>query len=172
MTAAASNFDSVYFRSALGRFPTGVTIITTADPASGHPIGLTVSSFNSVSLEPPMVLWSLSKTSYSQPYFQKASRYVIHILSARQRELVMRFAQGPQADRFKDIPMTRAPSGTPMLDDQHSAAWFECLNTAQHEAGDHVIFVGRVESCFRNHYPPLIYHAGDFDLTPDPIAHP
>ncbi|MFA5488961.1 MAG: flavin reductase family protein [Candidimonas sp.] len=169
MTAAPGDFDPTYFRSALGRFPTGVTVITTEDPDSLHPIGLTVSSFNSVSLDPPMVLWSLSKTSYSRPGFQKAERYVIHVLSSRQRELAKRFSQGSQADRFAGLSLARAPHGTPMLDDRHSAAWFECFNAAQHEAGDHIIFVGQVERCFRNHYPPLVYHAGDYDLTP---AHP
>jgi flavin reductase (DIM6/NTAB) family NADH-FMN oxidoreductase RutF len=93
-------------------------------------------------------------------------RYVIHVLAASQLHLAKRFAKGPQAERFQDLPLARAPGGTLMLGDPESTAWFECYNLTQHEAGDHLIFIGQVERCHRNFNQPLVYHAGDFDLTP------
>lgn len=166
MIATPPDFDASFFRSALGRFATGVTIITTESRTQKIPMGLTISSFNSVSLEPPIVLWSLSKTASSLVHFQKAERYVIHVLSATQLHLAKRFAYGPQADRFKDQALTRAPGGTLMLNAPDCSAWFECRNITQHEAGDHLVFIAQVERCQRNFNQPLVYHAGDFDLTP------
>lgn len=166
MTARPPDFDADFFRSALGRFATGVTIITTETQDDQRPVGLTISSFNSVSLEPPIVLWSLSKAATSLRHFLRAERYVIHVLSASQLHLAKRFAYGPQAHRFDGLALRRAPGGTLMLDDSECAAWFECHNLTQHEAGDHLVFIGQVERCHRNTGQPLVYHAGDFDLTP------
>ncbi|HEY9281034.1 MAG TPA: flavin reductase family protein [Eoetvoesiella sp.] len=173
MIATPPDFDAAFFRSALGRFATGVTIITTEACDGQRPIGLTISSFNSVSLEPPMVLWSLSKAASSLRHFQQAERYVIHVLSATQLHLAKQFAYGPQAGRFNNVALTHAPGGTLMLDDPECAAWFECRNVTQHEAGDHLIFIGQVERCQRSFNQPLVYHAGDFDLTPstEPMSH-
>lgn len=166
MTAHAPDFDAAYFRSALGRFATGVTVITTENPNNGQAIGMTISSFNSVSLEPPLVSWTLSKASGSLEHFLKAERYVVHVLSAQQLHLARKFASGPQETRFEGVPTTRAPHGALKLDDPDSAAWFECYNLCRHEAGDHLIFIGQVERCERSFHQPLVYHAGDFDLTP------
>lgn len=161
-----ADFPDLYFRSALGRFPTGVTVVTTEHPDSGIALGLTISSFSSVSLNPPMVLWTLTHSASSLPAFQRVERYVIHILSATQVDLARRFSHGPQTERFAGLSLERAPNGTLMLGDPRCAAWFECHNTQQHPAGDHTIFVGQVEHCQRQLTAPLIYHAGDFDLTP------
>ncbi len=171
MTAHSPDFDQNHFRSALGRFATGVTIVTT-ETADGKPWGLTVSSFNAVSLEPPMILWSLSQNATALPHFLNARRYVVHVLSAGQLNLAKRFSKGMQEDRFRDVPLKRSPHGAPMLADPDTAAWFECWNHAQHPAGDHTIFIGQVERCARRYSQPLVYHAGDFDLTPsiEPIA--
>lgn len=166
MTAHPPDFDAAYFRSALGRFATGVTIITTQSHDGPQPVGLTISSFNSVSLEPPMVLWTLSKKAGSLIHFERATRYTIHVLSAQQLSLARQFASGPQEERFKGVATTHTPNGSVMLDDPECAAWFECYNVRQHEAGDHVIFIGQVEHCQRSFHQPLVYHAGDFDLTP------
>jgi flavin reductase (DIM6/NTAB) family NADH-FMN oxidoreductase RutF len=166
MTPTPANFDAGYFRSALGRFATGVTIVTAESFPDRRPLGLTISSFNSVSLNPPMILWSLAKAASSLPHFMKAERYVVHVLASTQLKLAKRFAYGPQSDRFQNLALTRAPGGTLMLDDPECAAWFECYNLSHHEAGDHIIFVGQVERCDRNFSQPLVYHAGDFDLTP------
>lgn len=165
MTARDPDFDAAFFRSALGRFATGVTVIT-AETADAQPVGLTISSFNSVSLDPPMILWTLSRSASSLLHFKQADRYVVHVLTASQLHLAKRFAYGSQAARFDGLPLTRSPAGTLMLNDSECAAWFECYNLRQHEAGDHLIFVGQVERCHRNFSQPLVYHAGDFDLTP------
>jgi flavin reductase (DIM6/NTAB) family NADH-FMN oxidoreductase RutF len=171
MTPHPPDFDQSYFRSVLGRFATGVTIITT-ETADGRPWGLTVSSFNAVSLEPPMILWSLSQSSSAMAHFLTAPRYVVHVLSASQLHLAKRFATGSQEDRFRDVALKRSPHGAPMLADPDTAAWLECCNYARHRAGDHTIFIGQVERCGRRFSQPLVYHAGDFDLTPsiEPIT--
>jgi flavin reductase (DIM6/NTAB) family NADH-FMN oxidoreductase RutF len=163
--ATPADFPALYFRSALGRFPTGVTVVTAEHPETGSPLGLTISSFSSVSLEPPMVLWTLTHSASSLSAFLHLERYVIHVLSASQVELARRFARGAPAERFSGLRLERAPNGTLMLGDERCAAWFECHNTQHHEAGDHTIFVGQVEHCHRQLLSPLIYHAGDFELT-------
>ncbi|MCX5589763.1 flavin reductase family protein [Alcaligenes endophyticus] len=165
MPVTVPHFDTAFFRSALGRFATGVTVVT-AETADKQPVGLTVSSFNSVSLEPPLILWSLSKSSSSLPHIQASQGYVVHVLSAAQVKLARRFAYGSQTDRFTDQPLSRTPGGLLMLADECSA-WFACRHYAQHDAGDHVVLIGAVEDCARTANLPLIYHAGDFDLTPN-----
>lgn len=166
------HFTEEYFKAALGRFPTGVAVITTAAPENGEPIGLTVSSFNSVSLNPPLVLWSLAKTASTLPHFMHNDQHVIHILSAQQLHLAKQFAYGPQPQRFRGQTVTRAPGGALMLSDAHCAAWFECRTVARHEAGDHIVLINQVLHCERQFLQPLVYHAGDFDLTPsiEPIV--
>jgi len=165
-------FDSSFFRTALGRFATGVTVITTefAPPGAALvPVGLTVNSFNAVSLSPPLVLWSLSGTASTYDAFMAGNSYVIQVLAAHQTDIALRFARGPQAERFADIPVTRAPGGSLMLD-THSASWFECVPYSHHVAGDHTIMVGEVRHCGHANVPPLVFHAGGFDLTPLPEA--
>lgn len=166
MPAIAPDFDSPFFRSALGRFATGVTVITTESQADATPVGLTISSFNSVSLEPPLVLWTLSRSASSLAHFERCERYVVHVLAATQLELAKRFAYGPQSSRFHGLSLKRSPGGALMLDEAECAAWFQCYNLTRHVAGDHLIFIGQVERCHRNFSQPLVYHAGDFDLTP------
>ncbi|KOF52603.1 MULTISPECIES: flavin reductase family protein [unclassified Achromobacter] len=164
MPASTPDFDSAFFRTALGRYATGVTVVTTAD-LEGRPIGLTVSSFNSVSLNPPLILWSLSRGSSSLAAFQQCERYVVNVLSAEQIALARRFATGKTPERYAGLPVHYAPGGTPMLD-PHCAAWFECHNRSRYEEGDHLIMVGEVERCGHSGEPPLVFHAGGFDLTP------
>jgi flavin reductase (DIM6/NTAB) family NADH-FMN oxidoreductase RutF len=162
--SAPPSFDAAHFRATLGRFATGVTVVT-AEAADGSPVGLTVSSFNSVSLNPPLVLWSLSQSASSLPAMQQCERYVIHVLSARQIALARHFATGKPAQRFAGVELARAPGGTVMLADE-SAAWFECRNRSRYPEGDHLIMVGEVEHCGHSKAPPLVFHAGGFDLTP------
>ena len=133
---------------------------------TAQPVGMTISSFNSVSLDPPLVSWTISKKASSLVHFERAERYVIHVLSAQQLHLAKQFASGPQEARFTGITLGRAPNGALMLDDADCAAWFECFNLTRHEAGDHILFIGQVERCERSFHQPLVYHAGDFDLTP------
>ena len=157
--ALAPSFSVTDFRSALGTFATGVTIVT-ARENDGTLVGLTASSFNSVSLSPPLVLWSLSKRAGSMPAFAQGSHYAINILAAEQRSLAERFAS-KEVDRYAGVAFHEGASGAPILD--NVAAVFECFNRSQYEEGDHVIFVGEVERCQRRESAqPLIFHGGRF----------
>ncbi len=150
--------DSLALRQALGTFVTGVTIVTARDPA-GEPIGLTVSSFNSVSLDPPLVLWSLSLKSASLPSFREARSWAVHVLSAGQEEMSARFAM-PGANRFAGLDLADGPEGAPQLPD--FAARFGCEATFEYEGGDHAIFVGHVENLQAREAEPLVYHGGRY----------
>ena len=140
-------------------FATGVTIVTARAP-TGALIGLTANSFNSVSLNPPLVLWSLSQGASSMSAFSTGSHYAINILAADQKALAERFASR-RTDRWQDVPFTEGVCGAPLLNG--AAATFECFNRSRYEEGDHVIFVGEVEHC--SHRPqasPLLFHGGNF----------
>jgi flavin reductase (DIM6/NTAB) family NADH-FMN oxidoreductase RutF len=157
--AATPDFTSRDFRAALGRFATGVTIVTARAP-DGHLVGLTANSFNSVSLEPPLVLWSLSKAAASLEAFSAGSHYAIHVLAASQRDLAERFAR-KDADRFAQLDVSFNASGVPLL--PGCVASFECFNRSRYEEGDHIIFVGEVERCTSTTgVAPLLYHGGKF----------
>lgn len=147
------------FRNALGRFATGVTVITALSP-EGKPIGVTVSSFNSVSLDPPLVLWSLSGNSPKLEAFRQASHYAINVLAGDQRNLSNRFASRTE-DRFADVPVHEGLGGTPLIDG--CCAWFECTHEAHHPGGDHLIFVGRVQRFARGESTsPLVFFDGAY----------
>ncbi|CAM2144850.1 MULTISPECIES: flavin reductase family protein [Paraburkholderia] len=164
MTRRASppNFDAAAFRRALGQFATGVTVITTQAP-DGSLIGITASSFNSVSLTPPLVLWSLATRSASMPVFRSNSHYVVNVLAASQLDLCKRFAT-VKGDRFEGVSHAAGDTGMPVLDG--AIAWFECHNRSRYDEGDHVIFVGEVERCgVREDLDadsPLVFHGGGF----------
>jgi len=140
-------------------FATGVTIVT-ARTADGALVGLTANSFNSVSLDPPLVLWSLARAAASLPAFSKGSHYAINILAADQKELAKRFAS-KDVDRFANVAFVEGVSGAPLL--AGAAATFECFNRSRYTEGDHVIFVGEVERCsHRAGASPLLFHGGKF----------
>jgi len=151
--------DSTAFRAALGMFATGVTIVTARAP-DGALVGLTANSFNSVSLDPPLVLWSLARRAGSLPVFSKGSHYAINILAAGQRDLAERFATR-DIDRFAGVAWRDGAGGAPVL--EGVAASFECANRSQYEEGDHIIFVGEVERCSADPAAqPLIFHGGRY----------
>jgi len=157
--ASRPNFSAREFRASLAMFATGVTIVTARTPA-GTLIGLTANSFNSVSLNPPLVLWSLSQAAGSMAALSAGSHYAINILAADQKELAERFAS-KREDRWKDVLFTEGASGAPLL--SGAAATFECFNRSRYEEGDHVIFVGEVERCsHRAGAAPLLFHGGKF----------
>jgi flavin reductase (DIM6/NTAB) family NADH-FMN oxidoreductase RutF len=157
--ALSPSFTPREFRSALGMFATGVTIVTTRGE-DGQPVGLTANSFNSVSLEPPLVLWSLSQAAASLPAFRDGSHYAIHVLAADQRALAERFA-AKGADRWSGLEVQDGVGGAPVI--AGAAATFECFNRSRYDEGDHVIFVGEVERCvWREGASPLLYHGGRF----------
>lgn len=150
--------DSRAFRAALGNFATGITVITTRT-ASGEYVGLTANSFNSVSLDPPLILWSLSLYSPTLPAFQRCSYYAVNILAADQIELSNRFAAS-EDDKFSGLEIRLGLGGAPLL--SGCCAWFECRNEARHAGGDHLIFVGLVERFSHSDRAPLIYHRGKY----------
>ena len=151
-------FDPREFRAALGTFVTGVTIVTARD-GSGRPVGLTANSFNSVSLDPPMVLWSLSLRSASLPVFRDADSWAVHVLAADQQALSDRFAR-PGEDRFAGLGDSDGEEGAPMIPGY--AARFGCRARFEYEGGDHAIFLGEVVAFERREVEPLIYHSGRY----------
>jgi flavin reductase (DIM6/NTAB) family NADH-FMN oxidoreductase RutF len=159
LKASSPTFSPHEFRASLAMFATGVTIVT-ARTESGALIGLTANSFNSVSLDPPLVLWSLSRLAGSMPVFSTGSHYAINILSAGQRDMAERFATR-DVDRWQGVAYTEGRGGAPLL--TGAAATFECFNRSRYEEGDHVIFVGEVENCsHREGASPLLFHGGKF----------
>lgn len=157
--AQPPSFSSQEFRTALGMFATGVTIVT-ARTSDGAVIGLTANSFNSVSLDPPLVLWSLAQAAGSLPAFRAGSHYAINVLAKDQKSLAERFAT-KGADRWNGVRFADGMGGAPLL--EGAAATFECFNRSRYEEGDHVIFVGEVERCsWRNGASPLLFHGGRY----------
>jgi flavin reductase (DIM6/NTAB) family NADH-FMN oxidoreductase RutF len=168
--ALSPDFETPHFKQALSRFATGVTVITTfapgarkGDSASSSFVGITASSFNSVSLTPPLVLWSLGQGASSAPLFHAGTHYVVNVLAVDQLDVCHRFASG-QGDRFANTDYSLGQAGLPIL--KGSLAWFECHNRSRYEEGDHVIFVGEVERCdFSDGTAPLVYQGGQFSST-------
>ncbi|MGV3480850.1 MAG: flavin reductase [Sphingobium sp.] len=155
------NLDSRAFRDALGSFATGVTIVTARD-ADGRDVGLTASSFNSVSLDPPMILWSLARGSQSMTTFRDARHFAVHILAADQEALSNRFAKSG-ADKFAHVALERGSEGVALL--TGCSARFECRTAYQYEGGDHIIFVGEVIGFERHDRAPLLFHGGRYALA-------
>jgi flavin reductase (DIM6/NTAB) family NADH-FMN oxidoreductase RutF len=147
-------------RQALGRFATGVTIVTCID-AAGQRIGLTANSFNALSLDPPLVLWSLRRTSASLPAFAAASHFAVNVLAEAQVDLSRRFAHSA-ADKFAEGQWSAGRFGVPVL--AGCAAVFECAAESAQDAGDHVLFIGRVLAMIESAVPPLVFQAGHYRL--------
>lgn len=160
-TTTSPAIDPKAFRAALGSFATGVTVITTVS-RTGEPVGLTANSFNSVSLDPPMVLWSLAKKAFSLPDFMAAKHWAVHVLSADQESLSNQFARAGQ-DKFAGVEYTRSEQGVPLL--SNCSARFECTGTFQYEGGDHIIFVGEVNQFQKSECAPLLFHGGKYALA-------
>lgn len=149
-------FDAKAYRGALGQFATGVTIVTARGP-DGAAVGVTANSFNSVSLDPPLVLWSLAHTSRSMPVFREAEHFAVHILARDQQQLSDRFASSV-TDKFAGLDVTGDRS--PLL--AGCTARFECTTRHRYEGGDHLIFVGEVIAYESGDKPPLLYHSGGY----------
>jgi 3-hydroxy-9,10-secoandrosta-1,3,5(10)-triene-9,17-dione monooxygenase reductase component len=153
--------DRRALRNALGSFATGVTIVCTQD-ASGKDVGITANSFSSVSLDPPMVLWSLSRKALSLPAFQGNSHFAVHILAAEQDGLSRLFAT-PGANKFADLTVGRGFGNVPLIDG--CAARFQCRTAFNYDGGDHVIFVGEVLEFDSFERSPLLFHAGRYAVA-------
>jgi flavin reductase (DIM6/NTAB) family NADH-FMN oxidoreductase RutF len=157
--AGQPNFSALEFRASLAMFATGVTIVTARTP-DGALIGLTANSFNSLSLDPPLVLWSLAQAAGSMPALSAGSHYAINVLAADQKALAERFASRRDS-RWAGVAYTDGASGAPLIDG--AAASFECFNRSRYQEGDHVIFVGEVERCSHQAgAAPLLFHGGKF----------
>jgi flavin reductase (DIM6/NTAB) family NADH-FMN oxidoreductase RutF len=130
----------VNIKDAMSCFTTGVTVVTAH--TQGQDWGMTCNSFNTVSLDPAMVLWSVRKTSLSHEAFVKAGGYMINVLGAQQKDLALKFAQGKQSERFADQPLVRGINRHPRL--QGVIAWFDCRISQVVSAGDHDILIGEV----------------------------
>ena len=155
----AAQHDAKDFRKALGCFPTGVCLITTLAP-DGRRAGLTANSFSSVSLDPPMILWSLARTASSAPVFRDAEHFVINVLAAGDDELSSHFAR-PGADKFAKYA-ERFVGGVL----QGAAATFECHSRHRYYGGDHIIVIGVVERYgYDAALAPLVFHRGRYSAT-------
>jgi 3-hydroxy-9,10-secoandrosta-1,3,5(10)-triene-9,17-dione monooxygenase reductase component len=164
----AAVLDSRALRNALGAFATGVTIVTTRN-AEGLDVGVTANSFNSVSLNPPMVLWSLSRQAMSLASFQQSPCFAVHVLAADQDDLSRLFAT-KGASKFEQLAVTRGFGNVPLIDG--CAARFQCRTAFSYDAGDHIIFVGEVQAFEAFQRPPLLFHAGRYALAVEKTATP
>lgn len=145
-------------RAALGRFTTGVTIATCVD-AGGQPVGLTANSFNALSLEPPLVLWSLRGASPNLEAFVAASHFTVNVLAESQVELSRRFAS-PVHDRFAGVDWQPGLGGAPVL--AGCAAVFQCAADRHLPMGDHMLFIGRVHAVAEAALAPLVFQSGHY----------
>ena len=153
-----NKFDGRELRNVLGRFYTGVTVVTTI-AKDGTPCGVTANSFTSVSLDPPLVLWNQALNSQSHPVYCEADRFVINILAEDQVEVSNKFAR-PGEDKFDGIAVSEGLGGVPVIDG--CCAVLECRKFATHEGGDHAIFIGEVENIISSDRSPLLFGDGKY----------
>jgi len=155
---SAADVAAPDLRRTLGSFATGVTIVTTHSHETGQPIGLTANSFTSVSMDPPLVLWCLAKKSANLAVFMQAQAYAINILAHQQHHLCRQFSDPRVADRFAGVSWETGDSGVPVLSD--CLARLECAAWDTQDAGDHIIFIGRVTNLASREGEPLVFSAG------------
>lgn len=153
--------DSGEFRAALSTFATGVTIVTASEPG-GEPVGMTASSFNSVSMDPPLILWSVTKSALSAPAFKAANRFAVHVLASTQVELSNRFARSG-TDKFAGLDYTTNAAGCPVL--PGCVARFDCNTWQVYEGGDHWIIVGQVVNLVKQNDEGLVFCDGSYAVA-------
>ncbi|MDU8942282.1 flavin reductase family protein [Ovoidimarina sediminis] len=151
-----SDMTAREFRDALGRYATGVTVVTTSTPLG--PLGITANSFASVSLDPPLVLWSPARASRRFAAFADADHYAIHVLGAEQMDICRRFST--DGLDFAGLDWAENAQGVPLI--SGCLAQFECERTAVHEGGDHLIVVGRVLAFAHRPGAPLVFSGGAY----------
>lgn len=156
---------SLDLRQTLGCFPTGVTVVTCVG-RSGRPLGLTVSSFNSVSLDPPLILWSLQNKSVHLDDYIAADRFAVNVLCAEQSDTCRTFASEVE-DRFAAVDWRMSALGLPVI--ENSAATLECAREDIYLAGDHRIFIGRVLAHHHSERTPMIWGKGRLTALPEPV---
>ena len=146
------------FRDTLGMFATGIAVVATRAP-SGDPIGLTVNSFNSVSLDPPLIVWSMARHLPSLPVFEACEYYSVNVLADDQQHLSQLFASRSD-DKFLGLEIDEGLYGVPLL--KGCCARFECRNITRHPGGDHLVFISEVVRFDREPREPLIFHGGAY----------
>lgn len=151
-------FDARELRHVLGTFVTGVTVVTTLDE-SGRPVGITANSFSSVSLDPPLILWSQALAAPSHPTYRDCDRFAINILSEGQIDIANRFAR-PSTNKFEGIALRSRAGELPLV--EGCAAYLLCRNMARYPGGDHVVFIGEVETVERTSLRPLVFGKGRY----------
>jgi flavin reductase (DIM6/NTAB) family NADH-FMN oxidoreductase RutF len=151
--------DPDTFRAVLGRFATGVTVVTATD-AERQDHGMTVSAFCSLSLTPPLVLVCIDRTASMHGLLQPEVAFAVNILSAGQEAVSRRFSTGDPPNRFDGLGYTRGQTGVPLLDDV--LAWLECRVVGRNEQGDHTVVIGRVETAGARQERPLLYYRGGY----------
>lgn len=165
MTTTTADFDTRAFRRALGNFATGITIITAKGP-DGQKVGVTANSFNSVSMDPPLILWSIDKRSSALETFRESSHFAVNILASDQSDLSNNFAK-PQDDKYAGVEHLDGEGGAPVF--ENVAGYFECETWQFVEGGDHWIIIGKVVNFVDAGRPPLVYHQGAYSMV---IPHP
>ena len=150
--------ESIKFRQCLGKFATGVTVVSCRD-ADGQPCGITANSFSSVSLDPPLVLWNIAKVSRTLDAYLSAEYFAINVLTREQQPVSMHFARS-EPDLFAGVAHAESPRGVPLLRD--TLACFECRTTATHDCGDHHIIIGEVIDYRAGAGEPLLFFAGGY----------
>lgn len=151
--------DPDTFRSVLGRFATGITVVTAVD-GDGRDAGMTVSAFSSVSLRPPLVQVCIDKAASMYGVLLQAERFGVNILAAEQEALSRRFAAVESTHRFDGVGYERGESGVVLLDD--ALGHLECTVRARHDAGDHTLFIGEVERAAAGDGRPMLYYRGGY----------
>jgi len=158
MTEHKSNFDNTLLRQTLGCFPTGVVVAATCGDHNA-PVGLTINSFSSVSLDPPLILWSIALNAPSIGAFRKHKGFTINILSEEQKSVCMQFAQ-PATDKFRGIDWHPGYEGAPIIN--NALAVLQCETYRRYEGGDHEIYLGKVIKINFTEQKPLVFHRGQF----------
>ena len=163
---AADSVDAAGFKAALGAFVTGVTVITARSP-SGVMAGVTVSSFNTLSLTPPLVLWSISLLAPSLKVFRESIRFSVNVLAEDQGAIALQFSR-PSADKFEGVATIAGLGGVPLI--VGSSAHIECLVEQRYPGGDHELVIGQVSRVQKNDRLPLVYFNGRFgQFSGDPV---
>ena len=158
-TAKESLIAQRHLRDVLGRFPTGIAIVTSKDPQTNRPVGLAVSSFNSLSLDPPLILWSIGLKSTSLNAFRSHRYFAVNVLADDQEHLCKAFARSG-ADKFSGVNYDLGIADIPLL--VGAAAHFQCETVERHPAGDHELYIGRVVDISTSKSEPLVFHGGSF----------
>jgi flavin reductase (DIM6/NTAB) family NADH-FMN oxidoreductase RutF len=154
-----TDMEARTLRDMLGSYPTGVAIVTTRSP-HGKPVGLTINSFASLSLSPPLVLWSLVSNSSNLEVFRHCSHFVINILAHDQETLAKQFATSALPDKFQGVNIEETPEGFPAIAD--ALTTLVCANDHCREVGDHLLLVGKVVRSSHKPDKPLVFHGGKF----------